>query len=710
MARDVAATLSEVEASAVLDECAGTAVKLLAMGTVGQHDLAGRIFNRLVSERKFLASFYTTLPAATLLAGLVLLPGRWPNLHWASVDALSSFRVVDPACGTGTLLMAAYRQIVENHLQSSGGSPAIAELHKTLMEDVIYGADVVQAATHLTAGTLAAMSPAITFKQMNLHTLKLRVEDDGAVYLGSLDWLVAPQVQSLFSTTGEQVGATSGVTGALVPRPTADLVISNPPYTRRGSDKGHEETMARIFALPEGDKESQAKIAKRTTQLLHGTPANQIAGHGSSFTVLADRLVKRGGRIALVLPVTAIAGESWSEVREMLASRYQVEFVVSSHDPELRSWSYDTDIAEVLLVARRLKEGEAAGRRGVFVNLWRTPRLVTDALATLNGISATAQGAMHRSDGPPVGGVPVIIGGDQWGELLDAPVNGGPWTGGRWKRALVTQFASALQRGELWSADGTRVLGRIKLALLSDVGSVGPQHRQIRGSLGVFNAHPGWDALEQFPAIWRHTESIHRSLRADPNARLVPQPGRNYAPIWAQAGTLHFTVDIRYDSQRVEAVRTLERTLGVRAWHTITIPATDEAERVRREIACALWANCTLGLLLHANHANQAMQGRGTGSKAMLEDLPVLDIRVLDTWQLEAAEAIWRAFEGREFESFHRCAVDPARIELDQRVVRDMLGLDSQAETTLARLRLLLASEPSIHGSKQPELPANANS
>ena len=58
------------------------------------------------------------------------------------------------------------------------------------------GADVVQAAIHLTAGTLAAMPPAITFKQMNLHTLKLGV-DDGAVYLGSWDWPMAPQVQSL---------------------------------------------------------------------------------------------------------------------------------------------------------------------------------------------------------------------------------------------------------------------------------------------------------------------------------------------------------------------------------------------------------------------------------------------------------------------------------------------------------------------------------
>ncbi|MCX5998737.1 MAG: hypothetical protein NTU41_03885, partial [Chloroflexi bacterium] len=508
-----------------------------------------------------------------------------------------------------------------------------------------------------------------------------------------------------FSTISEQIGARSGVTGALIPRPNADLVISNPPYTRRGSDRGHQEAIARIFDIPEGDTWSQSKIAKRTSELLRGTPANQMAGHGTSFTVLADRLVNPGGRIALVLPVTALAGESWSEVRDMLSSRYQIEFVVSAHDPEMRTMSYDTHIAEVLLVARRLKETEAVPKRGVFVNLWRAPRLVTDALAILNGIDATSQGAIHRSDGPPVGGVPLIIGGDQWGEILDAPLGNGPWTGARWKRSLVAQFASALRRGELWSNDGTNVLARIKMARLGDMLSVGPQDRQIRGNLGVFDSYHGWDALTQFPAMWRHQESIHRCLRADPNAHLIPQPNRNYTPVWAQAGTLHFARDIQYDSQRVTAVRTRDRSLGIRAWFTMTVSAADELERPRREIACALWVNSTLGLLLHADQANKAQQGRGTGSKAMLEDLTTLDVRVLDPWQLEAAEAIWRDFVNREFQSFHRCAIDPVRIELDKRVVREMLGLEASVEDTVKRLRLILASEPSIHGSKKPELP-----
>ena len=53
---------------------------------------------------------------------------------------------------------------------------------------------------------------------------------------------------------------------------------------------------------------------------------------------------------------------------------------------------------------------------------------------------------------------------------------------------------------------------------------------------------------------------------------------------------------------------------------------------------------------------------------------------------------------------FYKCAVDPARFELDERVVRDMLGLGGDAAVAVARLRRLLASDPWIHSFKKPEL------
>ncbi len=128
--------------------------------------------------------------------------------------------------------------------------------------------------------------------------------------------------------------------------------------------------------------------------------------------------------------------------------------------------------------------------------------------------------------------------------------------------------------------------------------------------------------------------------------------------------------------------------------------------RSRLEIVLALWCNSTLGMLLHADHSNSAQEGRGQGNKGMLESLTTLDVRKLKAWQLDEVQAIWRDFRDRKFQSFHQSAVDPVRIELDERVVRDLLGLGEDAVTTIARMRTLLASDPSIHGSKKPELPS----
>ena len=704
MARDVVGELSEVEAGKFLEECAKTAAALLGMGVVGRHDLAGRIFNRLISERKLLAAFYTSIPASTLLAGLALSSDRWQHVDWNTAEGVSKLRVVDPACGTGTLLMAAYRQIVQNHTAAASGGANDPLLHQALVENVIVGADVVQAAIHLTAATLAAMSPSVRFVEMQLHTLRLGMDEEKKIWLGSLDWLTAPETQSFFSTTEEQIGGKDGE-GSIVLRPVADLVVSNPPFTRRGSDGGKEEAIARVFSLPEGDVESQKAVAKRTSALLNGTAANQMAGHGSSFTVLAHRMVKPGGRVALVLPVTALFGESWREVRQMLASRYEIEFVVSSHDPALLSMSYDTAIAEALLVARRLCGGEAATGRGVFVNLWRAAYLETDALALVRAVNARVSSPVHQSDGPPVGGSPLIVGGEQWGEVVNGPVGEGSWTAARWKQAQTSQFAAALERGELWTEDGAQVAGRVPVAAMGGVCNVGPQHRQIRGSLGVFDGYHGWNEQAQFPAIWSLDSSLHQGMLAEPNAWLVPKPGVDHMAIWSQSGTLHITVDVRYTAQPVMTARTDIRALGMRAWHTLNVHEDDPVGRFHRETALGLWCNSTLGMLLHANHANSVQEGRGIGNKGMLETLVTLDVRKLDAWQLEEAQGIWRDFRDRKFQSFHQCAVDPVRIELDERIVRDMLGLGENAVAAVARLRTLLASDPSIHGSKKPELP-----
>ena len=143
--------------------------------------------------------------------------------------------------------------------------------------------------------------------------------------------------------------------------------------------------------------------------------------------------------------------------------------------------------------------------------------------------------------GPPAGGTPLFVGGDQWGEMIDGPVGGDSWKTARWKRALVGQFAAATERGEIWSEDGSQLVGRVFVTKLQQVCNVGPQDRKIRGSRGVFESYHGYDEYAQFPALWSLNSRVHNGMTVEPNAWLIPKPDSNHAPVWSQAGNLQIT-------------------------------------------------------------------------------------------------------------------------------------------------------------------------
>src|SRR5208282_129360 len=54
----------------LIEQMAATAERLLENRLMRSHDLTGAVFQRLISDRKFLAAYYTTPASAALLVGL----------------------------------------------------------------------------------------------------------------------------------------------------------------------------------------------------------------------------------------------------------------------------------------------------------------------------------------------------------------------------------------------------------------------------------------------------------------------------------------------------------------------------------------------------------------------------------------------------------------------------------------------------------------
>ena len=124
---------------------------------------------------------------------------------------------------------------------------------------------------------------------------------------------------------------------------------------------------------------------------------------------------------------------------------------------------------------------------------------------------------------------------------------------------------------------------------------------------------------------------------------------------------------------------------------------------MEQEKALVLWANSSLGLLLHWWHANKQQSGRGRIVLTALSSLPVLDVNKLSEEQLSKAVSIFDEMKHWELRPVNEIAQDPVRQEIDMRLATEVLGFPPELvvpDGPLALLRQKLALEPSITGSK----------
>ena len=695
-----------------------TAREIVESGMIRRHDVAGRVFHRLLDSRKFLATNYTTIPAAIMLAGLAFdeRGPRWSEIDFASAESVAGLRIVDPACGSGTLLMAAAQEVLKRARRAGAPAEQAPTIVRTILEEALYGFDVVPAAIHLAASTLCMAEARQVVKDMNLWRVRHDVTE-GVARLGSLDFLSSSPSQgnaarlSLFDDEKPSIRRVTGtgeVEDSRVGMPSkCHLVIANPPYTRAGGPGDEKNTVWNPIFGSLLDKRDAEKMKNALRKALDGTAASLYAGLGSAFVVLADEALDIGGRLAFVLPATMLTGSRWAPIRRLLLSKYSVEWVVVSHDLRNRSakkglpgrrlvsFSESTRIAEVLIVATRRQHRDRKTSRACFVNLLRNPDEPIEALGLTRKFLALRDGLA------PLEPAAIDIGEATWGNAVLVPQADLPLDGGPWSLATFVQPGLALiaKRIALGKHGG---LGSVPVAELGAFTDLGPYHMQVRNpKYGLFTVRERpaatgpaeWSLRAGIPALWHHKAGRNTSLAASPDALLERRADRSRSDqdrMLAKSGCLHLAADLGMAPQRVAAVMTDNPMIGVRSWTSVLPrnPAPGKNE------ALCLWLNSTLGLLLRVIHGNRPYLGRSALPHELARTMPVLDVDRLSNGQLMAAATVYADLKHRELQGFSALVADPVRGEINERLCREVLDIDPEIVAEITRK---LALEPTLH-------------
>lgn len=723
IARNILVGIPSRVAAQVLDVLAKTADALEAEGVTRSHDLTGRMFQKLIQDRKFLATFYTRPEAATLLAELAV---GMMDADWDDPEAMGRIRVGDLACGTGTLLLAAYHSLTARCRRAGGNDAA---LHRTMIEKCLIGADIMPAAAHLTASMLSSVHPAIPYDRTQIYTLPYGNDPQVArLCLGSLSLLESEQMPSLFGTGLSRGMRGLGGTEEVEVQETAsssfamadgslDLVIMNPPFTRPTNHEATDEAVPSFagFGTTKAEQDQMSKELQRLRRIVKrrrkkagdAPPASHgNAGLPSNFLDLAHAKLRPGGVLAVVLPLSMAQGAASEASRQLFARHYRdiMILTLAGARSEDKCFSADTGMGEMLLLARKRpvrsrSTQDARQAAATWIILKRRPRSAAEAGEIARSIRQNAvairSGSRQALD--------VAIGGDTLGAGLPATLADG---------GMASVLDVSLADAALHLQNGVLPLPQVAsqeplpTICLSQIGQRGPVHRDVGGkpntsqqARGPFKIVP-LSGVPTFPALWGHDAPRERRLIVNPDSMGSVRTGRaaDAAAVWRTASRLHFNLDFRLNSQSLAACLTPTRAIGGVAWPSI------QPLDLTWEEPLAAWANTTLGLILFWWMGTTQQSGRTRLTVTRLPDLPVLDLRTLTPGQISDLSAAANTIAPMKFLPAHLAAKDPVRIELDRLVLKEVLGFRSDAMEQVALLRRKWCAEPTVHGGKKDRL------
>lgn len=341
----VAAEFSEKTLDAIRE--AIKIVNALAVEHI-DHDILGKVFHSLIpfSVRKKVAAYYTKGEAADLLAKLAI-----SDPH---------AKVIDLACGSGTLLVGSYKRKRELL-----GERFTEEDHKRFLEEEIFGIDIMPFAAHLSTIHLAIQAPLY-----ETDNVQIGIEDSTTLKPGMrispLSRIIPLSMRQRtlmdFQLASEDVVEAGAVgidarPGRGIDLKHVDVVIMNPPFTRHQS----------IAQFSPEYKKNLIRQFSDYKQVVSGEMS-----YCNYFLLLADKFLKPGGIIAAVLPTSILRGLKSKKLRKWFLENYAIRYLIVREDAS--NFSEDTSFREMLLIA---KKGARKGKPASIVFL----KKLTSALA-----------------------------------------------------------------------------------------------------------------------------------------------------------------------------------------------------------------------------------------------------------------------------------------------------------------------------------------
>ena len=642
-------------------------------------DHAGPLFNRVMGNQASDGAFFTRPVAASLAARLTL--DVCGDQNWSDTEVWRKHKIVDLACGSGTLLAAMLTDMKRRALDTGADDEKLTQLQKLAVEDIIKGLDINPVSLQLAASQLTADNHRVSYRRMGLHLMPYGPDKHAPdrVHAGTLELLgqrAVVQRPAELDLGDDAIGSRATweatddteLEDAVDAAKKARIVVMNPPFTNRANmgEKFAKETQKALRARADS---LEQKLTQADPALMEFADKNSIR---PLFVGLADHCVERSdGVLTMINPTIALTTPSGQQERLALAQRFHIHTILTSHQPRNINLSQHTNINESIVVMRR-HDGDKPPTR--FINLDRMPADDDEAADFHRCLLDCEEGLIASG----------------WGEVSHWPaerIEAGDWTPSVFRSPVLAEAAYEYANHEsLLRMEDQEV---VPSAVLDG----GAQLREF----GIADA----DALGGFPVLYSKSAEVQRTIRGVPDqhrAPTTPVPRNEWVEVPGMDGrqhpltarrilpqASHLLVTSGQDTRtgRLTAVAQKELCVGV-GW--LPLPGVT----LRQAKASAVFLNSTAGrlqLLRNPGRKLEFPQYRPAGLKTIrLPDLA-------NSGLVDKLARCWEATADTEVPQYRDGECEVRR--LWDEAVAEAMGWDA---TDLKRLRLLLHREPHVRG------------
>ena len=612
------------------------------------YDHSGPLYHDILGTAKSDSANYTDNVSALMLARLTFPDGF---AGWDDTDSVKRLRVMDPACGTGTLLMAALKTIKDRVGYDNLDGEARDAIHLWLVEDVLCGLDINRHAIQLAACNLTLGAPTVDYKKMNLYTMMHGPQPDGTVKAGSIEILRATSDRDAMKALVQPMRSVGDLRAKHVddakpeefPLSGVDIVIMNAPF---GSNlaRNRKFSPAEVKRMQKNERDIRAELKCKDMVAGETIDSNSIR---MFFTPLADRLLNPShGTLAEVLPVAACISSSGLAERKFLADRFHVERIITSHDPRRLNFSYKTSIHECLMVCRR-HNGDIKPPTE-FVSLHKMPKNTEDAIQAADAITGGDTG--------------------DWGSIMRWPaerVVAGDWSPVQWSETGLANAILELESSGLLEPIGPRY-------------EIGPAGQQLRGNAYKACEEGAAGAVKTF---WSISAELRKTIHGEPESWRTPADDAA-KKLWERRSSLLVAAKFDTISGRLSALYSDEPSIGS-GWIPVGVKDMHTAK------ALAVWWNSTPVRMMLLNRRSKKL----TYPQWSLTHLREIHIPKPDNPGWDALHRAYGEICDRELLPMRQAMEDPARAIIDGAAAK---VLNTNPEV-LAGWRGILSREPTIN-------------